>query len=167
MTIEMRNVTAKPLSGKGFEKYGDVISTEGQFSVINQGTGLKWNDLVGFDMHEGGGIVNLGILRTKSIAPVFSQMERHLFTSQIFIPLGGKRSLVAVAPANDEGPDPDEVEVFVMEGNQGISFFRKTWHHTLFPLDGETEYILMMRGGNIQRDVELVPIKNNIQFTVI
>lgn len=158
--MKIRLIDPKSLSKENFKNYGEVISTDGEYIITNQGTGKKWNNLVRFDMYEDGGEVNLGILRTRKMEFRFTQMERHLYTSQIFIPLGGKRSLVAVAPASDKGPNPDEVEVFIVEGNQGVSFFRKTWHHTLFPIDEDTEYVVMMRGTSGPLDVELKSFDN-------
>lgn len=93
-------------------------------------------------------------------------MERHLNTSQIFIPLNGGKSIVAVAPISEKFPDPYKVKAFLMEGNQGVSFYRKVWHHTLFPLNEEQDYILMMRGGNFPPDVELVKFPNNVQIKI-
>jgi ureidoglycolate lyase len=111
-------------------------------------------------------VANLGILRTAPIMTEFSKMERHHFTSQIFIPLNGKRSLVAVAPPSDVAPALDEVKIFLMEGNQGVNLFRKTWHHTLFPLDGETDYVLIQRGGDVGDDVEFAAFEQGARVTV-
>lgn len=164
--MNIRKIKPKLLTSENFKIYGEVIAPIGDFRIANQGNSKKWNNLVELDMFQNGGKVNLGILRTKNIEFSFNQMERHFFTSQIFIPLGGKRSLVAVAPSNKKRPDPNKVEVFSMKGNQGISFYCKTWHHTLFPLEGETEYVLIMRGGSFPPDVELVPFDNNIEFVI-
>ena len=164
--MNIRKIKTELLTSENFKIYGEVIAPIGDFKIINQGNSKKWNNLVEFDMFRNEGKVNLGILRTKNIELSFSQMERHFFTSQIFIPLGGKRSLVAVAPSSEKKPDPNKVEVFLMEGNQGVSFYRKTWHHTLFPLEGKTEYVLIMRGGSFPPDVELVPFDNDIEFVI-
>ncbi len=166
MEFIRKKIQSQPITSEKFKPYGQVIAAEGEYSLTNQNTGKKWNNLVDLDMFYNNGIINLGILKTKNIELTFDFMERHIFTSQIFIPLDGKRSLVAVAPENDEGPEPDLVEVFSLKGNQGVSFNRKVWHHTLFPLDGETEYILMMRGGFKGKDVEIVRFKNNIEFEI-
>ena len=166
MDTKITNVKVKKLNKENFKPYGEVIIAEGDYKIINQGNGKKWNNLVEFDMFENGGKVNLGILRTKYIEPIFSQMERHHHTSQIFISLGQGKSLIAVAPVSDKYPDPEKVEVFLMEEGQGISFNRKVWHHSLFPLNPEQDYVLIMRGGNFPPDVELVSFKNNIQIKI-
>ena len=153
--MNIRKIKPKLLTSENFKIYGEVIAPIGDFKIVNQGNSKKWNNLVELDMFQNRGKVNLGILRTKNIEFSFNQMERHFFTSQIFIPLGGKRSLVAVAPSSEKRPDPNKV-----------SFYRKTWHHTLFPLEGETEYVLIMRGGSFPPDVELVPFDNNIEFVI-
>ncbi len=154
------------LTKEKFQPYGEIIEAEGEFKIINQGNGKKWNNLVKFDMFHDKGYVNLGILRTKYIDPLFDQMERHLYTSQIFIPLNGGRSIVVVAQSSEQFPDPQTVKAFLMEGNQGVSFNRKVWHHTLFPLNEVQDYILIMRGGNFTPDVELVKFPNNVQIRI-
>lgn len=159
------NIKPKPLNAESFKLYGEVICPKGDYTISNKGTGRKWNNLAQFDMFDGGE-VNLAILRTMDIAPEFNRMERHKFTSQIFIPLGGKRSLVAVALPSEKQPLLEQVEVFLMEGDQGVSFYRNTWHHTLFPLDGETDYVVITRGGNIPVDVELMPIEKNMRIVI-
>jgi len=164
--MDIIKIKPKLLTSENFRIYGEVIAPAGNGKVVNQSKSKKWNNLVELDMFQNGGKVNLGILRTKNIEFSFNQMERHLFTSQIFIPLNGKRCLVAVAPLSEKGPDKNRVEVFLMEGSQGISLYRKIWHHTLFPLDGETEYVLIMRGGSFPLDVELVPFNNGIKFVI-
>ena len=73
---------------------------------------------------------------------------------------------MVVAPSSEKEPDPNRVEVFLMEGNQGISLYHKIWHHTPFLLDGETDYVLIMRGGNFPPDVELMFFNNGIKFVI-
>lgn len=163
---EVITIQAEKLTKENFEEYGEVIQAKGDFKIINQGNGKKWNNLVHFDMFEDKGNVNLGLLKTKYLELIFNQMERHLYTSQIFIPLGGGNSIVCVAPVSDKYPDPQKVKAFLMEGNQGVSFYRKVWHHSLFPLKDQQEYILMMRGGNFSPDVELVNFPDNIKIRI-
>ena len=166
MDKNIRKVKIKPLTKDNFKQYGEVIATEGNYKIINQGNGKKWNDLINFDMFEDGGKINLGILRTKYLEPIFNQMERHHYTSQIFISLGQGKSLVVVAPISDKYPDPKKVEVFLMKGGQGVNFYRKIWLHSLFPLNSEQDYVLIMRGGNFSPDVELVSFKDNIYIEI-
>ena len=166
MDKKIRKVKVKPLTKDNFKQYGEVITVEGEYKIINQGNGKKWNDLVNFDMFEDGGKVNLGILRTKYLEPLFNQMERHHYTSQIFISLCQGKSLVAVAPISDKYLDLEKVEVFLMKEGQGVNFYRKVWHHSLFPLNSEQDYVLMMRGGNFPPDVELVTFEDNIYIEI-
>ena len=166
MDKKIKKVKVKRLTKDNFKPYGEVIITEGEYKIINQGNGKKWNNLVSFDMFEDSGKINLGILRTKYLEPLFNQMERHHYTSQIFISLDQGKSLVAVAPISDKYPDPEKVEIFLMEGGQGVSFYRKVWHHSLFPLNSEQDYVLIMRGGDFAPDVELITFEDNIYIEI-
>ena len=159
-----RIITIQPetLTKESFLPYGEVIEAQGDFKLINQGNGKKWNNLVQFDMFHDNGNVNLGILKTRYLDLQFDKMERHFYTSQIFIPIGGGKSIVTVAPLSEKYPDPNKVKAFIMEDNQGVSFYRKVWHHSLFPLNNEQEYILIMRGGDFLPDVELVNFPDDV-----
>ncbi|NLC77596.1 MAG: hypothetical protein GX750_08250 [Clostridia bacterium] len=159
-------IRAIPIDAKSFEPYGQVIEARGVPQIINQGTGKRYNNLAEVDMTEGTGVINLGILHTQAMEPSFNLMERHHYTSQTFIPLNGTRSLVAVAPPQLDQPQVDQIEVFILEGNQGVNFNRKTWHHTLIPIDGPGECIIMNRGGDIPDDCELVYFDNEQKIII-
>jgi ureidoglycolate lyase len=161
-------ITIQPekLTKENFLPYGEVAEAKGDFKIFNQGNGKMWNNLVHFDMFHDNGDINLGILKTRYLDLQFDKMERHFYTSQIFIPLGGGKSIVAVAPVSDKYPNPNEVKVFLMENNQGVSFYRKVWHHSLFPLNNDQEYILIMRGGDFPPDVESINFPNDVQIRI-
>lgn len=62
----------------------------------------------------------------------FSKLERHLQVTQMFIPLHGPRSLLAVAVGPEAGgtpaPPAKDVRAFWVDKSQGYVLRRGTWH---------------------------------------
>ncbi|MFT9847065.1 ureidoglycolate lyase [Aneurinibacillus sp. REN35] len=161
-----KEIIAQHLSSASFKPYGDVIEPKGAYKEINDGMSKKWNHMIDpYTFIEGNQGINLGVLRSQPVHPVVSKMERHFFTSQIFIPMGGKRFLVIVAPSTDESPDIEQVEAFISDGKQGVCFYPRTWHCPLIPLEGVIEFVSIMKNSEVP-DVEIVSFPDDEQMTV-
>ncbi|WP_191991831.1 ureidoglycolate lyase [Bacillus aerolatus] len=132
------------LNEHNFQSYGHVLNTDNNFNIINEGKSFKWNHLVPFNTFLSKEGHNIGILRTELFDATISKLERHRFTSQLFYPISGKRSLVVVAKGSEKEIDMSKIEVFMMNGNQGVCFHPLTWHYQLIPIDGPTEYLTIM-----------------------
>jgi len=159
----IKKIKPVKLTSDNFCTYGKVIYTDGDHdNLINQGNSKTWSNLLNFE-----GKINMGILKTKSINPI-QYLERHILTEyQIFIPLNNKESLLVVAEDNKEVFDESNPKFFLMKGNQGIVIKSKIWHHTLFPLKGEQEYLLINCGGKFPPDVETNKFHHPIRFEII
>lgn len=73
-------------------------------------------------------------------------MERHFKHTQTFIPLGGKPFVVAMAPPNGkEIPDLDQVQAFRFDGQSGFTLKLGTWHEFPFPLEDDTNLVVILR----------------------
>ena len=65
---------------------------------------------------------------------VLNRLERHPFTSQLFIPMGsGVEYLAIVADGNAEGTAPDlkTLKVFVARDGQGVCYGAGVWHASM------------------------------------
>ena len=85
-------------------------------------------------------------------------MERHIFSSQAFVPYDCESYLVLVAPhgANDR-PDVSGIRAFRVPGNVGINYRADTWHHPLTALDEAPHYLIRDR-DRIYDSVVTAPI---------
>jgi ureidoglycolate lyase len=63
-------------------------------------------------------------------------MEFHTKHTQTFIPLAGKPFYMVLGK-------PDDVTAFYFDGTGGIVMEVGTWHEVPFPLDGETNFIVI------------------------
>ncbi|MFT5132933.1 MAG: ureidoglycolate lyase [Gammaproteobacteria bacterium] len=136
------------LTKESFEVFGDVIEADGEFQKINQGTTLRFNDLVTIDVTENSGRPLFNIFRASPRPrPIqVKLLERHPISSQLFFPLHNKPYLVLVAPAVEK-IDVNNLFVFHASGRQGVNYHRDIWHHPLLAIDEVTDFIVIDRGG--------------------
>jgi ureidoglycolate lyase len=137
------------LTREAFEPFGEVIDIAGRSAQsINDGRALKWADLATLDTLAGGGRTALHRYRSEPIRWPFAieKLERHPLGSQAFIPLHQRPFLVVVAPAGGE-PGPETIRGFLTDGQQGVNYFRGTWHHYQLTLDQPGDYLVIDRAG--------------------
>ncbi len=74
--------------------------------------------------------VNLAMVRPPmtDLPLRIEMMERHCFSTQAFIPLGGVRAILLVAAGGDDGPDLVAAQAFLVPGDIGFSYQVGVWH---------------------------------------
>jgi len=140
---------AAALTVAGFERFGDVIETEGRESRwINEGTCRRFDGLAHVDVLEAGGrpLVSVFEAAPRELPLRIRSLERHPLSSQAFMPLQAQPFLIVVA---DDGTAPlgERIQAFVSSGRQGVNFRRNTWHHSLIALGQVSRFLVVDRGG--------------------
>jgi ureidoglycolate lyase len=143
---------AEPLTHAAFKPYGEVVqSGQSTASKANQGTANRYNFLCEVDNQRDGlhsNSVSHPVARTNvcifSIKPILTQvfecklLERHLYSSQMFIPIypsrGATEYLVIVALGGDE-PDLSTLKAFKCKVDQGVNYKAGCWHVSLCRFD--------------------------------
>ena len=153
----MTALAVRPLTRVAFAPYGEVIETEGaRHFPINNGTTERFHDLAHVDI-AAGGVPLISIFRAQPVTlpHTLTLLERHPFGSQAFVPQGGERFLVVVAPpaSDGAGAPPADPVAFLANGRQGVNYARGVRHHPLLALDGVTDFLVVDRsddGGNLE-----------------
>lgn len=149
-----KTLSPKPLTQSAFAAFGDVIEASDQVKnfPINNGYTQRYHDLAKVDVNEADADNNMGhaiisIFRSTPLAqPIaIKMMERHPHGSQAFMPLGDNPYLVVVAPAGEF--ELNKIEVFIAKANQGVNYHKGTWHHFCLALGGESDFLVIDRGG--------------------
>jgi ureidoglycolate lyase len=83
--------------------------------------------------------------------------ERHLFSTQTFLPLTVTRYVVIVAPAG-AGPNAAQARAFVGRAGQGVSYHAGTWHHGMTVLDAPAAFAVLMWRDGTSGDEEFVSL---------
>jgi ureidoglycolate lyase len=142
------SIPIMPLTREGFAPYGEVIDETGGCSFgTNGGEAIRVHGLASVDCSAEGGrpLISLFTVRGPTFRKTLRLMERHPISTQAFVPTTFVRTIVVVAPA-DENPSPTNIRAFVTDGRQGFSYARGTWHHPLITLTGGT-FLVVDRTG--------------------
>ena len=140
-----------PLTAERFAPYGDVIAAgSGERGAMNAARFERFDDLADIDVDRTGGAhvaISIARCRTATALPYrFDMVERHPLGSQAFVPLGGFRFIVVVAPPG-ESVEADELAAVATDGRQGLNYHRGTWHMPLIALEAGQEFLIVDRAG--------------------
>ncbi|KAG0653834.1 Ureidoglycolate lyase [Monosporozyma unispora] len=167
-------VTCEPLSRASFQPYGSVICPDDEVGLLNdqyrnanQGTAVKLINVCNIvrDEVHGGSTPNLNLFRcfsnpelqkcslqdtSSSLNHAIKILEKHPFSSQTFLPLGGATQeyayliVVALPSQNghgkDLGPDLSTLKAFICKGNQAVTYGKGIWHAPMIVV-GKRDYI--------------------------
>ena len=145
-------LTAQPMTREAFEPYGELIGERG-----------------GVELDLGGGCASV-VAQTVEPRPLtFDFLGRHERTEQVFAPLGGARSIIAVAPPCEDGsatPDANRMAAFVVDGACAFKLHRGAWHTSAFPLDKRATFLVLDREGTLEEDFDLRDLKTSLGVVV-
>jgi ureidoglycolate lyase len=136
------------LTRESFAPFGDVITLDGaQRYPINDGTTDRFHDLASIDVFDQSGKPLISLFRSKPRPLPFEVkvMERHPLGSQAFIPLSKFPYLIIVAAPGEF--DERSIRLFLGRHGEGVNYAKGAWHHSLFALYAESDFIVVDRGG--------------------
>ncbi|BEJ17185.1 hypothetical protein CspHIS471_0605860 [Cutaneotrichosporon sp. HIS471] len=165
-----------PITEELWAPYGELIGSAGTKSSPITNT---------YPADQDGARTTVGLFRATPKAGLHrgqlfdvSFLERHIYTSQAFIPLGkdnlsgvgeapltaGGTFLVVVADNGpDDRPDPKTLKAFIMESGTGLNYRAGVWHHPVLTVDAcldlaciETQVSTGEFGKTYEPDCELI-----------
>lgn len=145
----MKAIVIEPLSREAFAPFGQVIESEGaEHFTINGGMTERYHDLAKVEL---GGtnarpLVSIFRGRPYSLPLTLSVVERHPLGSQTFMPLSGRPYLSIVAPDRDGVPGTPRA--FRAGPGQGVNVAMNCWHGVLTPLEAQSDFLVIDRGGD-------------------
>lgn len=145
----MREILVQLLTREAFAPFGDVIEIEGAHSFpINHGMCTRYHDLAKVEATGEKARTLVSLLRGKpyELPLKLEMVERHPFGSQAFVPLSENPFLVVAAHEQPDGPS-DPV-AFLTKPGQGVNIYRNVWHGILTPLEGDSDFVVIDRGGD-------------------
>jgi len=91
------------------------------------------------------------------------QMERHVHSSQAFVPVDCASYLVLVAPHGaDEMPDVRKLCAFRAPGDTGINYCADTWHHPLSALERTGRFAVLTFVDGTAADEQFVDLPHEV-----
>jgi ureidoglycolate lyase len=122
-----------PITKENFKKFGDMITTADIKPLeINNGYAKRYDGIANLNTKKDNGESTISIFSAlkRSFPMKVDMMEKHPLGSQAFIPMKETVFLVFVAPEDDK-PDLNKIESFIIPKGIGINYNPGTWH---FPL---------------------------------
>ncbi len=87
------------------------------------------------------------------------RMERHVHSSQAFVPTDCAAYLVLVAPHGPDGlPDVSGLRAFRVPGDTGINYRADTWHHPITALERNARFAVLTFVDGTAGDEQFVPL---------
>ncbi|KAI8897012.1 ureidoglycolate hydrolase [Globomyces pollinis-pini] len=161
-------VHVQPLVKDKFSEFGDVLEIPEVDCDAKPGTTSYHMDLtrlVNMRLPGAKGVAKeLTLPAAKDTVSIFrvqpspiplsvSVLERHRYSSQMFIPMTGQKSryLVIVAqPLPSDKPDLTTIKVFEASSTQAFNYHPGTWHRSMIVLDHPIDFVVVdfNRDGN-------------------
>lgn len=140
----------QPMTREAFAPFGEIISERGTIEIDLDG------GQAGF------------VTQTVEKRPmVFDFLGRHRRTEQVFSPLGGAQSIIAVAMQTDgDAPDPTKMAAFLVDGSCAFKLHRGTWHTSAFPVKERASFLVVDREGTLDEDYDLRDLKTALGVVV-
>jgi ureidoglycolate lyase len=131
------------MTREAFASYGEIIGTRGQVEV----------DL-------DGGLASVAAQSVEARAMTFDFLGRHVRSEQVFSPLGGSTSVIAVGPPSSDGSlDIMKLAAFFVDGTSAFKLHRGTWHTSPFPLGDSASFLVLDREVTLEADYDLRDLK--------
>ena len=137
-----------PITKENFLKYGDVISTKDIKPLeINNGYAKRYDGIANLNTSKDNGETTISIFSAlkRNFPMKIDMMEKHPLGSQAFIPMKETTFLAFVAP-NEEKPDLNKTEAFIIPPGIGINYKPGTWHFPLISTE-DMNFLVVDRKG--------------------
>ena len=145
-------LTVQPMTRENFAPFGELLNERGQIEV---------------DLDRGR--ANIVAQTVESRPMTFDFLGRHQRTEQVFSPLGGAQSIIAVAPPSNldsEVPDAERMAAFLVDGACAFKLHRGTWHTSAFPVGPCATFLVLDREGTLEEDFDLRDLKTSLGIVV-
>lgn len=151
---------AAPLTAEAFAPFGSLAAIDASGGrAVNQGRGRRIPG-IGDLMHDTAAarpVLDVYHLKPSSLPFTLACFERHVLTSQVFIPIRCAQLLLAVAPDDANGhPNVARAQAFVTGDDAIIHYRAGVWHSPLIALDGPASLSMLMWEAGDARDCEEV-----------
>ncbi|MBX9668957.1 MAG: ureidoglycolate lyase [Candidatus Obscuribacterales bacterium] len=155
------SILAEPINREKYQPYGDLIAADEvlPFNFANMKTARRFNRLADvINLRPDRATLNLCVFRCDPLASlplVMKLLERHEFSTQVFLPISSAaRFLVAVSLGGDE-PDLSTLKVFEVTNPQGISYRPGVWHYPMTAIEHQVDFACLVHEDGSKDDCEI------------
>jgi ureidoglycolate lyase len=153
-------IKLEPVTAEAFAPFGQLLprseAGEGRLELIEELQNLRPTAKPR---------LSLAAVVPKPLPLTAVEMERHVFSSQAFVPYDCQSYLVLVAPhgAND-APDVSGLRAFRVPGTIGVNYRADTWHHPLTALDWPARFVVLTFVDGTETDEQFVTLPEPVKI---
>ena len=155
-TSESHIVRAEPLTASAFALFGQVLGSE------RDGTATSTIELRGSETFA------LNVLSYERRPLRCDHLNAHHRATQALVALGGKPTVLVVAPAGTVFDSRDalaSVRAFVCDGHAAVNLALGTWHWGPYPLSDRVD-LLNLQGAGFADDNEVAHLERDLGVVV-
>jgi ureidoglycolate lyase len=154
----MASVKIEPISAEAFAPFGQLLPApetgKARIELIEELQNLRAT---------GKPRLSLAAVDLKPLPLTAVEMERHIFSSQAFVPYDCDSYLVLVAPHGPgDGPEVSGLKAFRVPGTIGINYRANTWHHPLTALNSPARFVVLTFVDGSESDEQFVALPEAI-----
>ena len=162
-------VRAQPLTAEAFAPFGSLASIEAAGGrSVNQNRARRIPGLSDLQHAAAAArpVVDIYQIAPSSLPFVVACFERHVLSSQVFIPIRCAALLIVVAPEDANGrPDIARTAAFLGDGRAIIHYRAGVWHSPLVALNGPAVLSMVMWEAGDARDCQEVTPSALVEVT--
>ncbi len=125
------------ISNTNFLEFGDFINPyDKKAEDINTNTTKSYFDLANIEIlgEDTKARLNLFDAKKRKFPLMIDMLEKHPFSSQVFLPLGNSPFFVIVCPPSTK-PDLNNLKIFKIENGNAVNFKPMVWHFPLISIN--------------------------------
>ncbi|MCW6511255.1 ureidoglycolate lyase [Lichenifustis flavocetrariae] len=156
----MIHLTLEPITAEAFAPFGTLMPPQpggtGRLDLIDELVNTR---------ESAKPRLSIAAVTSKALPLVAVEMERHVHSSQAFVPLDGAEYLIMVAPHGPDGlPDMAGLRAFRVPGDTGINYRVDTWHHPLTALGEAGRFAVLTFVDGTAGDEQFVPLPEHVSI---
>lgn len=160
-----------PLSLERYAPYGQVVEASAgrRAACANQGTAKRYDFLADLENLRPAAKANLCVFRCSPYAGKHFEakvLERHKFSTQVFLPLPGAGPVLVIVALGGNDPDPHSLCAFVMDGARGITYRPGVWHHPIVALEKPSDLACLVWEDGSPGDCETVTLPKPVSVAL-
>jgi len=163
------HIRAERLTPTGFAPFGTVVGVDddGRGQVVNQGRARRVPGVkdLAHDAEASKPVLDVYRIDPSPLPFAITCFERHVLSSQVFVPMTCSRFLVAVAPDRGGRPDLTCAIAFVGDAKQIVHYRKGVWHAPMVALDTPAVMTMLMWEAGEARDCEEYP--SNLDLHIV
>ena len=156
----MKTLTLEPITAEAFMPFGLLLPPQVDGTARQDLIEELQNDRAGAKTR-----LSLANVEPKALPLTAVEMERHVHSSQAFVPIVCASYLVLVAPHGTDGlPDIAGLRAFRVPGDTGINYRADTWHYPLSALERAGRFVVLTFVDGTASDEQFVPLPEPVRI---